>query len=452
MDLQFIGATETVTGSKYLLTSGSKKVLVDCGLFQGLRNLRVRNWNPLPFLASQVDSLILTHAHLDHSGFIPVLIKQGFKGKIYCSHATRDLCKILLPDSGYLQEEEAYFANKHQLSRHKPALPLYTRQEAEDSLSYFHPIDFGEDCDLGEGLSFHLLHAGHILGAAMARFSNGKVSLLFTGDLGRPHDVMMNAPDNVDHIDYLVMESTYGDRLHSDTDPKEELASVISRTSQRGGTTIIPAFAVGRAQAVLYLVQSLKRENRIPDIPVYLDSPMATDVTDLYSHYADEHKLNNSECAAMCRVAKIINSTEDSKALDTDTFPKIIISASGMAEGGRVVHHLKSFISDTRNTVMFTGYQAAGTRGQAIISGAKEVKIHGQYYPVKAEIIVQESLSAHADYKEALGWLKHFKKPIKKVFLTHGEPVAADTFHDKIEETFHWNVHVPQYLEVAHLT
>jgi len=450
MKLQFIGATETVTGSKYLLTSGSKKVLIDCGLFQGLKNLRLRNWQLLPFAASEIDCLILTHAHLDHSGFIPVLIKQGFKGKIFCSHGTKELCKILLPDSGYLQEEEAFFANKHKLSSHEPALPLYTRKEAEDCIQYFHPVDFDHEIDLG-GLKFTLIHAGHILGASMIRLTDGKKTIVFTGDMGRPHDVMMNPPAIVKDTDYLVLESTYGDRLHSSRDAKDELADVITRTSKRGGTTILPAFAVGRAQAVLFLIQQLNKEKRIPDIPIYLDSPMATDVTDLYCQFSNEHKLSNAECAAMSKTAKIINTVNDSKALDKDNFPKIIISASGMATGGRVVHHLKSFITNPKNTILFTGYQAAGTRGQAITQGAKEVKIHGQYFPVRAEIVVQDSLSAHTDYQETMDWLHHFKRPIKEVFLTHGEPIAADVLRRRIHETFGWNCRVPEYLETVTL-
>lgn len=451
MKIKFIGATETVTGSKYLISSGPMRVLIDCGLFQGLKNLRLRNWNVLPFAISDISCLILTHAHLDHSGYIPALVKQGFRGKIYCSHGTKELCKILLPDSGYLQEEEAMFANKHQLSSHKPALPLYTRREAEDSLQYLHPVDFDHEYDLGGGLKFTLLNAGHILGASMIRLNDGHKTIVFTGDLGRPHDVMMNPPTFIKDTDYLVMESTYGDRLHNSIDPKIELAEVITRTSKRGGTTIIPAFAVGRAQAVLYLIQQLSRENKIPHIPIYLDSPMATDVTDLYCQFSKEHKLSRDECAAMSRAAKIINTTNDSKALDLDNFPKIIISASGMATGGRVVHHLKTFITDPKNTILFTGYQAAGTRGQTITQGAREVKIHGQYFPIRAEIVVQDALSAHSDYQETLDWLRHFKRPITQVFLTHGEPASADALRRRIKETFGWKCHVPEYLETIDL-
>ncbi len=447
MNLQFIGATGTVTGSKYLLSSNPYKILVDCGLFQGLKQLRLRNWSSLPFKPSEVKSILLTHAHIDHSGYIPLLVKNGFRGKIHCSQGTAELCKILLPDSGYLQEEDAYFTNKHGFSKHKPALPLYTRKDAEDSLKYFHPLDFGHEYELGKNLSFTLFPAGHILGASMIKVRNGKTTLLFTGDLGRPHDILMKSPATVEEIDYLVLESTYGDRLHNPRDPKEELADVINRTSHRGGVTLIPAFAVGRAQALLYLIYQLKNEKRIPTIPVFLDSPMARDVTDLYCMFGSEHRLSNAECTLMCRVAKIINTPEESKELDFEQVPKIIITASGMATGGRVVHHLNAFISNEKNTVLFTGFQAAGTRGEALIHGAEKIKLHGEDRPVRAEIVQEDSLSAHADYQEILTWLKNFKHAPKEVFLIHGEPLQANALCMKIQETYGWNCHIPGYLE-----
>lgn len=450
--IQFIGATGTVTGSKYLISSGSQRVLVDCGLFQGLKQLRLRNWASLPFKASEIKSVLLTHAHIDHTGYIPLLVKNGFRGKIYCSYGTEELCKILLPDSGYLQEEDAYFANKHRFSKHTPALPLYTRKDAEESLKYFHPIDFNRELDLKENLKVTFLPAGHILGASLIKIRNEKTTLLFTGDLGRSHDLIMKPPAIVEETDYLVMESTYGNRLHSTLDPKKELAEVINKTSHRGGVIIIPAFAVGRAQAVLWLVHLLKKEGKIPNLPIYLDSPMATDATDLYCRFSAEHRLSHEECALMCRVAQFITTPDESKALDHGQSPKVIISASGMATGGRVVHHLKAFIADPRNTVLFTGFQAAGTRGEALIHGVDNVKIHGQYFPVRAEIVLQDSLSAHADYQEILEWLKNFKHPPKEVFLTHGEPIAADTLRHKIEETFKWKCKVPEYLETVNLS
>jgi len=451
MNIQFIGATGTVTGSKYLLTSSSQKTLVDCGLFQGLKPLRLRNWTPLPFKSSEIKSVLLTHAHIDHSGYIPLLVKNGFRGKIHCSYGTAELCKILLPDSGYLQEEDARFANKHGFSKHKPALPLYTMKDAEESLKYFHPVPFDHEFDLGKDLTFTLFPAGHILGASMIKVRDGKTSILFTGDLGRPHDIIMNPPESVKETDYLVIESTYGDRLHATRDPKEELAEVINRTAHRGGVIVIPAFAVGRAQAVLYLIYQLKNQKKIPDMPVYLDSPMARDATNLYCSYGAEHRLSTPECTAMCQAAKIINTPEESKELDNDQTPKIIITASGMATGGRVVHHLRRFISDERNTILFTGYQAAGTRGEALVNGADKIKVHGEYIPVHAEIVQQDSLSAHADYEEILSWLGNFKQPPKTTFITHGDPLQANSLRMKIQDKFGWNCRVPEYLERVNL-
>lgn len=452
MNIQFIGATETVTGSKYLVSTSSQKILVDCGLFQGLKPLRLRNWAPLPFHPADIKNLLLTHAHIDHSGYIPLLVKNGFRGKIYCSQGTAELCKILLLDSGFLQEEDARFANKHAFSKHKPALPLYTREDAEASLKYFHPLDFDQEMHLEENLTFTLLPAGHILGASLIKLRDRKITLLFSGDLGRPHDLIMKPPTLIEQTDYLVLESTYGDRLHDTRDPKEELAKVINQTAHRGGVIIIPAFAVGRAQAVLYLIDQLKNEKKIPDLPVYLDSPMARDATDLYCTFGAEHRLSTNECTLMCRQAKIINTPDESKALDFEQAPKIIITASGMATGGRVVHHLKAFINDERNTILFTGFQAAGTRGEALIHGAEAIKIHGNYYPVRAQIVLQDSLSAHADYQEILKWLAHFKRPPKEVFLTHGEPIPANMLRLKIEETLGWNCKIPAYLEKVNLS
>lgn len=451
MKLQFIGATRTVTGSKYLLSTNTTQVLVDCGLFQGLKQLRLRNWTALPFKASAIQSVLLTHAHIDHSGYIPLLIKNGFQGKIYCSHGTKKLCEILLPDSGYLQEEDAHFANKRGFSEHKPALPLYTKEDAEASLKYFYPLDFDKEVELGKDFKFTLLPAGHILGASMIKVTHKNTNLLFTGDLGRPHDIIMKPPVTVKETDYLVIESTYGDRTHSPADPKKELEDVINKTAHRGGVTVIPAFAVGRAQAVIYLISLLKNERKIPDIPVYLDSPMARDVTSLYCEFGAEHRLPTTECVLMCRDVKIINTSDESKALDFDSTPKVIVSASGMATGGRVVHHLKAFISDEKNTILFTGFQAAGTRGEALIHGARQIKMYGEYIPVRAEIVLSDSLSAHADSQDILEWLGHFKKAPKEVFIIHGEPEQADALRLKIQDKFGWKCEVPEYLETVEL-
>jgi metallo-beta-lactamase family protein len=451
MEITFLGATGTVTGSKYLVASGSRKVLVDCGLFQGFKQLRLRNWESLPISPAELDAVVLTHAHLDHSGHLPLLVKEGFSGRVYCTPGTRDLCAILLPDSGFLQEEDAEHANKHRYSKHAPALPLYTQQDALRSLRQFSVLDFDRDFDLGGGLTVRLLPAGHILGSSFVLLRNNGTSVLFSGDLGRPHDLIMKPPAEVRQTDYLVIESTYGNRRHDPTDPKEALAAVINRTVERGGVILIPSFAVGRTQSVLYYIYLLKSERAIPDIPVYLNSPMAVEATDIYSNHFREHRLTPSQCKAMCGAAHFVNSVEESKRLNGFPPPMVVISASGMATGGRVLHHLKAFAPDPRNTVLFVGYQAGGTRGEAMVNGAPSVKIHGEYVPVRAEIVAMEGLSAHADYAEIMDWLGHFDAPPTQTFITHGEPPAADALRHRIEEQRGWSCRVPDYLERATL-
>ncbi|MBI3596448.1 MAG: MBL fold metallo-hydrolase [Nitrospirae bacterium] len=447
MEITFLGATGTVTGSKYLITSGPKKLLVDGGLFQGFKQLRLRNWESLPISPAEIDAVVLTHAHLDHSGYLPLLVKEGFSGKIYCTPGTRDLCAILLPDSGYLQEEDAEHANKHRYSKHTPALPLYTQQDALQSLPRFSPVDFDQDRDLGNGLILRLLPAGHILGSALVSLRNGGISILFSGDLGRPHDLIMKPPATIRKTDYLVIESTYGNRRHDPTDPKAALAAVINRTVERGGVIVIPSFAVGRTQSVLYYIHLLKSSQAIPNIPVYLNSPMAVEATDLYCNHFREHRLTPAECKAMCGAAHFVNSVEESERLNRLREPMILISASGMATGGRVLHHIKAFAPEPRNTILFVGFQAGGTRGEAMVHGAPSVKIHGEYVPVRAEVVALDGLSAHADYVEIMDWLGHFDAPPRKTFITHGEPVAADALRHRIEEQRGWRCRVPDYLE-----
>lgn len=452
MEITFLGATNTVTGSKYLVRSDSRTVLVDCGLFQGYKPLRLRNWAPLPVDPKTIDAVVLTHAHIDHSGYIPLLVKNGFAGKVYCSTATRDLCSILLPDSGYLQEEEARYANKHGYSKHAPAKPLYTQDDAKRSLRRFSPLEFEREHDLGGGLSLRLLPAGHILGASLTRLSDGKQSILFSGDLGRMLDPIMVAPSKVDHADYLIVESTYGDRLHDAVDPQVALADIIGRTAQRKGVVVIPAFAVGRAQLLLYYIHLLKSARKIPDIPVYLNSPMAVNANTVFHNHRGEHRLTPAQCDGMCGAAHIVNSAEDSRRLNNRRGPMVIVAASGMATGGRVVHHLKAFAPDPKNTILFAGFQAGGTRGAAIVNGAENVKIHGEYVAVKAEVKVLHNLSAHADYAEILSWLGHFKTPPKHTFITHGEPAAADALRKRIDEKLKWQCSVPDYSEQANLS
>ena len=451
MELTFLGATGTVTGSKYLLNSGSKRILIDCGLFQGLKQLRLKNWAKLPINPRDVDAVVLTHAHIDHTGYLPLFVKNGFSGKVYCSEATRDLCQILLPDSAHLQEEEAAYANKRGFSKHHPALPLYTKEDAQRALELLTPVDFEQDIDLGDGLTLRLSPNGHIMGSAFVRIHNRKTSILFSGDIGRPNDILMKAPVRIKQADYLVVESTYGNRLHDLGDPQVKLAAIINQTAKRNGVVVIPVFAVGRAQELLYYIHLLKSSGNIPDIPVYLNSPMAVDATEIFHNHRGEHRLTQEQCNALCRTAHMVNSIEESKRLNETKGPMIILSASGMASGGRVVHHLKAFAPNPNNTILFVGFQAAGTRGAAMLDGVESIKIHGEYVPVRAAVESVSNLSAHADYSEILNWLDGFEVPPKKTFITHGEPVAADAMRIHIEEKLHWQVVVPDYLETVTL-
>lgn len=451
MQLTFLGATQTVTGSKYLLTCDSKKILVDCGLFQGLKELRLRNWTKLPINPNQIDAVILTHAHIDHSGYLPLLVKNGFKGKIFSSHGTRDLCAILLPDSGHLQEEDAKRANLYGYSKHHPALPLYTREEALRTLDQFHALDFDSPYELFKGFSFVLLPAGHIIGSSMVNIRHQR-SILFTGDLGRPHHPIMNPPAAMPAVDYLVTESTYGNKRHPDVDPKSQLADAINETLTRHGTIVIPAFAVGRSQDVLYHLYMLKKEKRIPDLPIFLDSPMAQNVSDLLTRYTNEHKIPKDLCHAICDGATYIRTPEQSKIIDEMTKPSIIISASGMMEGGRILHHLKKFLPDKRNAILLTGYQDPGTRGDRLKRGEAEIKIHGDMIPVRAQIKLIENMSVHADYEEIVGWLKMNKHAPRKVFITHGEPNSALALKSYIEKNLGWVCNIPIHLQSVSLT
>lgn len=446
MQLSFLGAVGTVTGSKYLLTIGAKKILVDCGLYQGYKELRLRNWEQPPVNPAEVDAVILTHAHIDHSGYLPLFVKNGFKGPIYSTLGTKELCGILLPDCGHLEEEAAYFANKYGFSKHTPALPLYTQADAEKAMPQFVTIPYDKDFSFTPEFSFTFLRAGHILGSAFVRLTCKNSTVLFTGDMGRPHDPIMREPEIITATDYLIIESTYGNRTHSKQTPEDQLEAIINKTVKRGGSVIIPAFAVGRVQSILYYLAQLKQKKLIPDIPIFLDSPMAVDATDIYLRHCDEHRLGH-QCSNIFNVATYVNTVDESKEIDTYRMPMIIISASGMATGGRVLHHLKAFAPDQRNTILFTGYQAGGTRGARMLEGQTEIKIHGQMIPVHAKVEYMDNMSAHADSDEILAWLAHFKKTPRKVFITHGEPNAAAALKEKIEQQFGWNCVLPKYLQ-----
>lgn len=451
--LQFLGATGTVTGSKYLVTWNGKRVLVDCGLFQGYKQLRQRNWMPLPIDPADLDAVILTHAHIDHSGYLPLLVRDGFQGPIYSSSATKELCGLLLPDSGHLQEEEAKFANRHGFSKHHPALPLYTEDDARRCLGRFHVVPFHQPCEVLSGLTFRLVPSGHMLGSSFVQLDWGGRSVIFSGDIGRPNDLVLKPPEQLTGADYLIVESTYGDRQHEYSDPLDKLADIINRTAARGGVVVVPAFAVGRAQHLMYSIHLLKSRGAIHQIPVFLDSPMAGDVTKIYHRHRSEHRLSPEECDAMCHAATFVNSPDESKVLSAKKGPMIIISASGMATGGRVVHHIKAFAPDRRNTILFAGYQAGGTRGAKILAGDPSVRIHGEDVPVRAEVARIDSLSAHADAGEILVWLKGFApdQVPRTTFITHGEPAAADALRLRIETELKWDSRVPDYLETVSL-
>jgi metallo-beta-lactamase family protein len=459
--LTFLGATGTVTGSKYLLEAGGERLLIDCGLFQGLKELRLRNWSPLPIPPSSIQWLVLTHAHLDHTGYIPRLMKDGFKGQIYASPATVDLSKLLLPDSGHLQEEDAAYANKKGFSKHEPALPLYTSDEAVKSLESFRAIDESKPLELSPHFALRCFSAGHILGARILEVTvreNGSAKrILFSGDLGRFPQLILREPVvPEDGFDIMLLESTYGDRLHPREDVGARLASIVESTAERGGTVVIPSFAVGRTQELLYLFRELIEQGKMHSLPIHVDSPMAIDITDLYRRHEEDHDLQTGGLEA--RGIRPFSppdlhfdrSVEESKALNDVRYPIIIISASGMATGGRVVHHLARCLPDHRNTILFVGFQGAGTRGRLIQAG-QPVKMFGQSVPIRAEIETLDNLSGHADYGEILGWLHKFQKPPGKTFLVHGEPAAAESLRQKVAQELHWDVSVASYLQKVQL-
>lgn len=440
--LKSLGGAGTVTGSRHLLESSGRRILIDCGLFQGLKVLRERNWEPFPVDPRTIDAVVLTHAHLDHSGYLPKLVREGFAGPVYCSAATADLADILLKDSAHIAEKDAEYAERKGFSRHKPALPLYTLADAERALALLRPIDFHADAPLQAGATLALRRAGHILGAATAEIRWGGRTILFSGDLGRYDDPFMPDPEAVAAADCVVVESTYGDRTHPKTDPMEALGAVIERTVRRGGTVVIPAFAVGRTQLLLYHLWMLREAGRLRSVPIFLDSPMAINATELLCRHLDDHRFSRETCEASCAIATYVRTVEESKEIVATPMPKVIIAGSGMATGGRVLHHIKAFGPDAKNTILFAGYQAAGTRGAKLLAGEKETKMFGRWVPVRAEIASLPELSAHADADEILRWLGGFSRPPRRSFIVHGEPTASEALRVKIGRALGWEASV----------
>jgi metallo-beta-lactamase family protein len=468
--IQFLGAAGTVTGSKHLINTSAEgvgrqgmQVLVECGMFQGQKEWRLKNWTDTPVPAREIDAVILTHAHLDHCGWVPRLVKEGFKGKIYATPPTIDLCAVILPDSGHLQEEEARFHNQKGTSKHVPALPLYTLQEAQDCMRFFQPVNFGEGKQLSAGLSFRFVHAGHILGSSMVevflRQNGGRHKLLFTGDIGRvplneaPGRVVHAGPDANEDAEILVMESTYGNRVHPHDDVRPELARLISNTVERGGSVIVPAFAVERTQKFLFVLKELMESNRIPHVPVFVDSPMAIKAVEIFMKYSGEF---NQEARNLIEKYgsplrwegfTFAAKHEESRKINGIHFPCIIVSSSGMVSGGRVLHHLRLRLSDPRNQVIFIGFQAPGTRGAIIKGGAKSVRIFSQEVEIRAQVDALEQFSDHADTQELLQWLKTFRTKPSRTYLVHGEPGAASLLQQAIASELGWNVKIANWLE-----
>lgn len=458
MELTFLGATGTVTGSRFLLEVEGKRLLIDCGLYQGLKEYRLKNWEPFPVSPDRVDRVLLTHAHLDHVGYLPRFCRGEVSGKIHCTHATLDLAEIVLLDSAHLQEEDAYWANKKGYSKHHPALPLYTVTDAEHALSLFSPFHYGEDIFLTDTLRVKFKDAGHILGSSLVDIKTTKGGrtrrVAFSGDLGRPERPILRDPTQLYEVDYLILESTYGNRLHDSRPPEQELARVVNESVQRGGVLIIPAAAIGRTQELLYGLRELEERHEIPALPVYVDSPMAIDATGVFEkrkgYYALKAKVLELEGKRILQTKRICfcRHRDQSKAINAVERHAIIVSASGMVTGGRILHHLEHRLRRPQDTVLFIGYQAEGTRGRTILEGKRTVKIHGQEIPVLAHIEQISGFSAHADYQETLAWLVGFNRPPRQTFIVHGESQAATSLAGKIREKLGWEVAIPKFGEI----
>jgi metallo-beta-lactamase family protein len=457
--ITFLGAARTVTGSKYLLEVNDSRILVDCGLFQGLKELRQRNWEPLPVPAGSIQAVVLTHAHIDHSGYLPRLFAEGFRGRVFCTPGTADLCRIVLPDAGRLAEEDAREANRHGYSKHNPALPLFTEADAYRVLPNLQPVGFDRPVPVTGDIGVRFVNSGHLLGSAFAVLSlrvDGGREVVFSGDVGRYDRPIVPDPLPLERADTLVVESTYGNREHEPDDDGARLAEIVNATIARGGKVIIPAFAIGRAEEVIYWLKKLEEAGTIPSVPVFLDSPMALEALRFYQQRANEldpdmQGRHGEVSAFMTRRFQMVATPQQSADLVGSRIPSIVVSSSGMATGGRVLSHMKAALPNARNTILFSGFQAEGTRGRKLLEGAREIKIHGEQVPVNAHIAQINSMSAHADSKELLRWLGGFKKAPTMTYVVHGEPVAADAMAGAISSTLGWPTHVAEYLEAVEL-
>lgn len=457
--VKFLGATGTVTGSRFLLTIGTFKLLFDCGLFQGLKELRLRNWDPFPVDVESIDAVVISHAHIDHTGYLPRLVKEGFKGPVYCTRPTADLMEIMLLDSAKLQEEEATFAYEKGYSKHPDPQPLYTTKDAQSVLSHLRRYNFGDKIKISDTIEIVFNEAGHLLGAAITElFIKGDrqtKKIVFSGDLGRNTDIMLRPPAAIEQADILFIESTYGNKSNPALNPAADLERIVNETFQRGGVVVIPAFAVGRTQVLLYYLHHLMEENKIPDVPVYIDSPMAISATYLYYRYPEYHKVkfNQSEFARKMETNMLmfVKTPEHSKSLNAIKKNAVIISSSGMMTGGRILHHLYHRLPNPQDTVIVSGYQAEGTRGRKLVDGETTLRIFGEEVPVKCKVENMTSLSGHADKDELFLWMKNFRQPPKLVFTVHGEKNNLEPYAKSIQERLNWNVHQPKYLETVEL-
>lgn len=447
--IHFLGAAGTVTGSKYILETPEVNIMIDCGMFQGLKELREKNWDSLPFDVSEIDYVLLTHGHLDHTGYLPRLIQAGFSGKIIGTAPTLSITEIILMDSAKIHEEEAERANKEGYSKHHPALPFYTTDEAEKTLRFFNAAERDKTLSLSENISCTFRFNGHIIGACFIELQLFDKVFVFSGDIGRQHDHLLDAPQKPEWADYLFVESTYGNKLHPVASVSEKLSELINDTVHNRGTLIIPSFAVERLQVLMYLLWKLYRENRIPNIPIFIDSPMGNNVLSVFESYPNWHKLPPGDLRSIKQRMDIITSYHETWETIDDPRPKVVIAGSGMVTGGRVLTYLKQLVDEPTTSILLVGYQAEGTRGRQLLEGTHELKLYGKYYPVKARVFHDESLSAHADQSEIMDWLSEIKNIPELTFLVHGEPHASDGLRTKIQDSLGWNVRIPHLYEVV---